>query len=531
MISGPLATAYRRIAPLVPLACLALGAVPVICAHVLQWLIWEDRAEDGAMHHVDAALTWREDEGSAKLVPLVSTTVAHDLPSFSVEDVAKHNTRGDAWIIIEGFCYDVSLYIDQHPGGLRPIVNMAGKDCTDAFGNFHGAKVYRNHLPALRVGRVLGVVVPPHVADFRALRQELLRRGLFHTRWQYYAKMAMWYTALFTASLYFTIVCTNRTSHIVGALMMGLFWQQIAGLGHDLGHSGVSHCLDRDYFFGATVGNALTGISTGWWKRSHNTHHVVCNSIEHDPDIQHLPIFAVSPSIFEYPVVSSYHGKTFYMCHLARCLVSNQHYIFYPVMLVARFNLYIQGWRLILSPTGGELRYRRTEAAALLIFGVWVSSLVLTLPTWAETVGWVLISHATTGLLHVQIAISHWAMHTYHGHGYNDASDEWYITQLRTTMNVLTPPILDWFHIGLQFQIEHHLFPRLPRHNLRTAQKLVRAVCDKHAIHYNEASFFRAQTETIACLRVAAVASRVNAHDPKHGFSHSRLWDGINAIG
>ena len=428
MISGPLATAYRRIAPLVPLVCLALGAVPVICARVLQWLIWEDRAEDGAMHHVDAALTWREDEGSAKLVPLVSTTVADDLPSFSVEDVAKHNT-------------------------------------------------------------------------------------------------------LVTASLYFTVVCTNRTSHIVGALMMGLFWQQIAGLGHDLGHSGVSHCLDRDYFFGATVGNALTGISTGWWKRSHNTHHVVCNSIEHDPDIQHLPIFAVSPSIFEYPVVSSYHDKTFYMCHLARCLVSNQHYIFYPVMLVARFNLYVQGWRLILSPAGGELRYRRTEAAALLIFGVWVSSLVLTLPTWAETVGWVLISHATTGLLHVQIAISHWAMHTYHGHGYNDASDEWYITQLHTTMNVLTPPILDWLHIGLQFQIEHHLFPRLPRHNLRTAQKLVRAVCDKHAIHYNEASFFRAQTETIACLRVAAVASRLNAHDPKHGFSHSRLWDGINAIG
>ena len=76
---------------------------------------------------------------------------------------------------------------------------------------------------------------------------------------------------------------------------------------------------------------------------------------------------------------------------------------------------------------------------------------------------------------------------------YNDADDEWYITQLKTTMNFDTPPAplcgiavtlgasltgtrfsvamlfwrLDWVHIGLQFQIEHHLFPRLPRHNLR----------------------------------------------------------------
>ena len=54
--------------------------------------------------------------------------------------------------------------------------------------------------------------------------------------------------------------------------------------------------------------------------------------------------------------------------------------------------------------------------------------------------------------------------------------------QLRTTMNVATPEWLDYIHIGLQFQIEHHLFPRLPRHNLRKARAKVRAICKKYVL-------------------------------------------------
>lgn len=515
------------------------GAAAAGGALLVQLLMGEGTEDDEATQNTDAALIWREDEGASKLVPSLSAKVAGGegapkaklLPSFTVAEVAKHCTREDLWIIVEGFCYDVSRYVDRHPGGWLPLVNLAGKDCTDAFANYHGAKVYRNQLPAFLVGRVTDLVVPPHVADFRAVRQELLRRGLFQTRWQFYAKMGTWYAVLFVSSLYLTLGCASLASHMGGALLMGLFWQQLAGLGHDLGHSGVTHRFDRDYFFGVSVGNALMGVSTGWWKRSHNTHHVVCNSIEHDPDIQHLPIFAVAPNLFEYPFTSSYHGKIFGMGAIERFLVSNQHYLFYPIMMLARFNLYVQGWILILSPSGSELKYRKTEAFSLVIFAVWVISLALSLPTWPETVAWVLVSHAVTALLHVQITISHWAMHTYHGHGYNDASDEWYITQFRTTMNVDTPPLLDWLHIGLQFQIEHHLYPRLPRHNLRKARELVRAVCAKHDIHYHEPSFFGAQVETIACLRAAAAAARAASRHPKHGFYSSRLWEGMNAIG
>mmetsp|Transcript_2674 Transcript_2674/g.7783 ORF Transcript_2674/g.7783 Transcript_2674/m.7783 type:complete len:201 (+) Transcript_2674:1232-1834(+) len=200
-------------------------------------------------------------------------------------------------------------------------------------------------------------------------------------------------------------------------------------------------------------------------------------------------------------------------------------------MMFARFNLYVQSWTLLLSSSGREVHYRRIEAAALVVYATWVAAVALSMPTWAETVGWILISHAVTALLHVQITVSHWAMETYHGHGYNDETDEWYITQLKTTMNVATPECLDWLHIGLQFQIEHHLYPRLPRHNLRKARELVRAVCAKHGIPYHEPGFFEANALTISALRDAALEARKAKRDPGHGFYTSALWEAMNAIG
>jgi delta8-fatty-acid desaturase len=58
--------------------------------------------------------------------------------------------------------------------------------------------------------------------------------------------------------------------------------------------------------------------------------------------------------------------------------------------------------------------------------------------------------------------------------------------QIATTMDVTCPEWLDWLHGGLQFQIEHHLFPRVPRHNLRKVRYLVKAHCKKHDIYYHE---------------------------------------------
>ena len=128
-----------------------------------------------------------------------------------------------------------------------------------------------------------------------------------------------------------------------------MFWCQLAFIGHDVGHSSVNG-RKNDLFYGTLFGNTLGGISLGWWKHSHYVHHATPNDFEKDPDIQHLPVLAVDSRMLGF--YSTFHKKQFELNSIAKYLVSNQVYLFYPIMTVARFNLYAQS--LLWSwPRGG----------------------------------------------------------------------------------------------------------------------------------------------------------------------------------
>lgn len=483
----------------------------------------------------DKSLTWRNDGGVSKLVPLhplISESKRKRLTKYTMKEVATHDTKETGlWIVIDEHVYDITNFVARHPGGDLVLLNMAGKDCTDAFANYHSAGIYKTWLPPFLIGKVTDVPSYPHVQDFRNIRQELLRKGLFETSKTFYLKMYAWYTTLFLSSLYMSLACHSFGAHMVGALMMGFFWQQVAGLGHDLGHSSVTQNCTFDNWVGSTVGCALMGISTGWWRRSHNTHHVVCNSIENDPDIQHLPVLAISEKILEKPFWSSYHSKVFQYDAVSQFLVRHQHILFFPVLMVARFNLYAQSWILLLTTDNKDsivVRNRTHEIVSLLVFASWVLGIALSMPTWFESVAWVLVSHLFTGLLHVQIVLSHYSMEAYHGNAYNDASDEWYTMQIKTSLDVTCPEWFDFFHIGLQHQVEHHLFPMLPRHNLRIARRMVKAVCLKHDIPYHEVSFFEGVKRTYLAMRHTAFEARSGKYDAQ---SIEIIRDLLNAHG
>ena len=64
--------------------------------------------------------------------------------------------------------------------------------------------------------------------------------------------------------------------------------------------------------------------------------------------------------------------------------------------------------------------------------------------------------------------------------------------QMMATNNVSCPVWMDWFHGGLQYQIEHHLYPDLPRHQLRAASGYVKPMCEELGIRYHAPKFFQA---------------------------------------
>jgi delta8-fatty-acid desaturase len=318
-----------------------------------------------------------------------------------MEEVAKHCTADDLWVAIEGRVYDLTKWHRRHPGGHLPLINMAGKDATDSFINYHPAEVWQKHLPMFHIAEVSEVATDPIITGFREMRQELLNRGLYRTRPTYHTGKGVIQLILFSASLYCTLYQESLVSHMLGAVLMAIFWQQLAFIGHDTGHNGITHIQWVDNMIGILVGNFFGGVSIGWWKRSHNVHHIVTNSVEHDPDIQHLPVMAVSRELLK-KFYSTYHSKWFSLDPFGRFCVKYQHLLYYPIMGLARFNLYAQSWILLLSKE--TVHYKYLEILASIGFAGWFGALLCALPSRGEAIAFLLISHVLSGILHVQVS-------------------------------------------------------------------------------------------------------------------------------
>ena len=76
--------------------------------------------------------------------------------------------------------------------------------------------------------------------------------------------------------------------------------------------------------------------------------------------------------------------------------------------------------------------------------------------------------------------------------------------QLRTTTDVICPPGLAFIHGGLHLQVTHHLFPRLPRHNLKRASALVKTFAEEQGLVYAEFGFVDGNVEVIGVLKSVA---------------------------
>jgi delta8-fatty-acid desaturase len=306
---------------------------------------------------------------TVQMPPPVKSKRVKNVPTVTMAEVAKHCTKEDLWVVVEGRAYDLTKFLMRHPGGWLPLVNMAGKDATDAFINYHPASVWEKQLPYYHVADVSDVIDADIISGFRELRQNLLDRGLYQTRPTYYLGKAAFQAVLMAMCLYCTLKLESTIGHMLGALFLAVYWQQLAFIGHDAGHNGITHIQTVDNLLGIFVGNFLGGVSIGWWKRSHNVHHIVTNSVEHDPDIQHLPAMAINKDMFS-KFWSTYHSKWFTLDPLARILVQYQHFLYYPIMGVARLNLYLQSFILLFSRE--YVAFKGLEIAASFGFFLWV---------------------------------------------------------------------------------------------------------------------------------------------------------------
>jgi len=349
--------------------------------------------------------------------------------------------------------------------------------------------------------------------EYRALKQRIFDAGLYDCNYTAYAIEGIRYVLFFGLFYYFLQI----SQFALSGLFLGILWHQLSFTVHDAGHMGITHDFTTDTVIGIVIADFIGGLSLGWWKRSHNVHHIVTNSAEHDPDIQHLPFFAVSHEFFA-SLRSSYHDHVMSFDNPAsRWLVARQQYLYYPILCLGRFNLYAQSWIYLLSsqpPAKGPAwwtRWLELAGQAAFVAWFWYGTVYLAVPSgWSRFV-FVMVSHVATMPLHVQITLSHFAMST----ADLGVAESFPQRMLRTTMDVECPQWLDFVHGGLQFQAIHHLSPRIPRHNLREAQKLVMAFCRDVGIPYALYGFVDGSKEVIGRLGEVARQAAILAECQK----------------
>jgi len=180
---------------------------------------------------------------------------------------------------------------------------------------------------------------------------------------------------------------------------------------------------------------------------------------------------------------------------LASYVVQFQHFTYYLIMCFARFNLQLQSYIYLYKYPRSP--FRRIELFGIFIYWFWYSLLLFYLPTNFHRFMYIAISHTVTMPLHVQITLSHFGMSTEDRGPYESFPAK----MLRTTMDIACPPWLDFFHGGLQYQTIHHLFPRMPRHQLREASQFVEEFAQEVGLKYHIYGFIRGNTKVLNVLK------------------------------
>ncbi|OWM64293.1 delta(8)-fatty-acid desaturase 2 [Punica granatum] len=438
------------------------------------------------------------------------------------EELKGHNKPGDLWISIQGKVYDVSDWGKIHPGGEGPLLTLAGQDVTDAFIAYHPGSAW-HYLDRMFTGYTLEDFEVSEVSkDYRRLMVEFSKSGIFEKKGHHVMYSFISVAVMLFAAVYGVLRSDSTLVHLGCGCLLGLLWILSAYIGHDSGHSQVTPSPKTNKIVQLISGNCLTGISIAWWKWTHNQHHIACNSLDNDPDLQHIPVFAVSNRFFS-SLTSRFYGRKLTFDSVARFLVSYQHWTFYPVMCFGRINLFIQTFLLLFSKR--PVPDRALNFFGLLVFWTWFPLLVSCLPNWPERIMFVLASFVVTALQHIQFCLNHFSGDVYVG---APSGNDWCEKQTHGTIDISCSKWMDWLFGGLQFQLEHHLFPRLPRGQLRKIAPIARELCKKHNLPYRNPGFWEANVTTIKVLRSAALQARQLTSGP---VPKNLVWEAINTHG
>jgi fatty acid desaturase len=325
--------------------------------------------------------------------------------------------------------------------------------------------------------------------EYTQLSKQIRQAGLLERRRGWYVAKIGVNLVLLAAGLVALVMVGESWWQLATAAYLAVVFTQLAFVGHDAGHRQLFRSRRANDLVGLAHANLLVGVSFEWWVAKHNRHHTNPNHEDLDPDIS-ITALAFTPD-----QARSKHG-------LVRMIARYQGWLFFPLLLLEAAHLHLASVKAIVGGRG------RANVVEGLLLGVHVAAYLTVL--WvvlspAQAVAFVLVHQGLFGLyLGCAFAPNHKGMPTLT----RDEELDFLRRQVLTSRNVTGSWLVDWLLGGLNYQIEHHLFPNMPRPNLRHAQPLIRAFCRHHDLAYVEATMFGSYAQAVRHLHTVGAPLR-----------------------
>jgi fatty acid desaturase len=360
-----------------------------------------------------------------------------------------------------------------------------------------------NHLPRHRTARddagIAGEHRPDEASpvsdasarrgsDFAQLARMIKQRGLLNHRRAYYvARMAVNGGVLALACAAFIVLGDSWWQMVTAVGFAGVF-TQLAFIGHDAGHRQIFRTRRANDLVGHVHG-FLTGISYGWWVGKHSRHHANPNHEDADPDI-------------EIQALAFTTGQSRAKRGIARWMVKYQAFLFFPLLTLEGISLHVRSVHAVLQR---ETKTHGVETTLLFAHVIGYLVVVLLVLSPFKAVVFIAVHQGLWGVyMGCAFAPNHKGMPTL------SATDklDFLRKQVLTSRNIRGSLFVDFLLGGLNYQIEHHLFPSMPRPNLRHAQRLVHRFCTSRGVSYRQCRLFSSYAQVLRHLHAVGAPLR-----------------------
>jgi fatty acid desaturase len=330
-------------------------------------------------------------------------------------------------------------------------------------------------------------------SEYAHLSRQIKQAGLLRRRPGCYAFKITVTAALLAAGWMAFVLVGDSWWQLAVATFLAVAFTQAGFLGHDAGHRQIFRSRRANYVLGILHGNLAIGLSYGWWVAKHNRHHAHPNTVGADPDIMLTAL--------------AFTGAQARTSRTARRLVFRyQAYLFFPMLLLEAFSLHIASIRALARRPS---RHRILETALLAVHIAGYLAVVLLVLSPVRAAVFILAQQSLFGLyLGSSFAPNHKGMLVLQAADRTDFLRR----QVLTSRNVRGGWLTDFALGGLNYQIEHHLFPSMPRPNLRRSQVIVRQFCRERGLPYCQSSLIGSYTQALRYLNTVGRPGRDLSH-------------------